>query len=91
VSFTHHTKAMDLEDHPLAKDIPNTTELPFIHPGPQKFRALAVPENAPETLQDFIHTDTPQLSLYIISFRNATLVTAGALARLVSSAEWTTA
>jgi hypothetical protein len=66
---------MDLEDHPLGKDLPKATVTPFIYPGPQTFRSLAVAENAPETLQDFIYTDAPQLSLYIISFNNATLVT----------------
>jgi hypothetical protein len=66
---------MDLEDHPLAKDIPKATEAPFTRPVPQVFRDFAVTKNAPETLQDFLNTDAPQLSLFIISFNNATLVT----------------
>lgn len=38
------------------------------------FREFAAPPNSPETLDDFIYSDTPQLSLYITSFKNATLV-----------------
>lgn len=75
VSFSYQTQVMNIEDHPLAKDIPKATEAPSIQPGPQVFRAFAAAENASETLEDFIYTDTPQLSLFIVSFNNATLVT----------------
>jgi hypothetical protein len=65
---------MDIGDHPLAKTLPKVTEGPSVQSGPQAFRAFAARENAPETLEDFLYTDAPQLSLYITSFNNATLV-----------------
>lgn len=65
---------MDIEDHPLAKTLPKATKAPSIQSGPQAFRTFAARENAPETLEDFVYTDTPQLSLFITSFNNATLV-----------------
>ncbi|OCK91466.1 uncharacterized protein K441DRAFT_208219 [Cenococcum geophilum 1.58] len=74
VSYTHQSLAMDIEDHPLAKTLPKATEAPSIQSGPQAFRTFAARENAPETLEDFAYTDAPQLSLYITSFNNATLV-----------------
>jgi hypothetical protein len=75
VSYTHQSISVDIEDHPLAKTLPKATKIPTIQSGPQAFRTFAASEDAPETLEDFIYTDAPQLSLYITSFNNATLVT----------------
>ncbi|EXJ69686.1 uncharacterized protein A1O5_06757 [Cladophialophora psammophila CBS 110553] len=74
VSYTHQSLAMDIEDHPLAKTLPKATEAPSIQPGPQGFRVFAAREDAPATLEDFVCQDTPQLSLHITSFNDATLV-----------------
>jgi hypothetical protein len=74
VFYTHQSLAVDIEDHPLAKTLPKATEGPSIQSGPQAFRRFAAQENAPETLDDFVYTDAPQLSLHITSFANATLV-----------------
>jgi hypothetical protein len=74
VSYTHQALAMDIEDHPLAKTLPRATEAPSIQPGPQGFRTFAARKDAPATLEDFICQDTPQLSLHITSFNDATLV-----------------
>jgi hypothetical protein len=74
VFYTHHSIAMDIEDHPLAKTLPKATEAPSVQPGPQRFRVFAAREDAPATLEDFIYQDTPQLSLHITSFDDATLV-----------------
>jgi hypothetical protein len=74
VSYAQQTLAMNIEDHPVAKTFPRATNGPSIQPGPRNFRAFAAPENARETLEDFIYTDAPQLSLFITSFNNATIV-----------------
>ena len=74
VSYAHQSMAMDIEEHPEAKSLPKATEGPSIQTGPQAFRAFMAPENAPETIDDFVYSDTPQLSLFITSFNNATLV-----------------
>jgi hypothetical protein len=74
VAFSHTSFAIPIEDHPLAKTLPRATESPSLHAGPQDFRAFAAREGAPETLADFLYHDTPQLSLHITSFENATLV-----------------
>jgi hypothetical protein len=74
VFYTHHSIAMNIEDHPLAKTLPKATEAPSIQAGPQGFRDFAAREDAPATLEDFIYQDTPQLSLHITSFDDATLV-----------------
>ncbi|KAJ6146816.1 hypothetical protein N7497_008798 [Penicillium chrysogenum] len=74
VYYTHQVLAVNIEDHPLAKTLPKATEAPSIHPGPQEYRVFAAREDAPATLEDFIYKDTPQLSLHITSFNDATLV-----------------
>ncbi|KPM44900.1 hypothetical protein AK830_g1651 [Neonectria ditissima] len=73
-TYSHQTLAVDIEDHPLAKTLPKATERASIQAGPAGFRAFAARDDAPETLDDFIHHDTPQLSLHITSFNDATLV-----------------
>jgi len=65
---------MNIEDHPLAKTLPRATKGPSLQLGPEVFREFAASKNAPETLEDFVYTDSPQLSLFITSFNNATLV-----------------
>ena len=65
---------MNIEDHPLAKTLPKATESPSIQADPGSFRAFGARENAPETLEDFLTTDMPQMSLHITSFNDATLV-----------------
>ncbi|CAM1503471.1 Fc.00g010620.m01.CDS01 [Cosmosporella sp. VM-42] len=74
VSYSYESLAVAIEDHPLAKTLPRATGSPSIQPGPPGFRAFAAREDAPAVLDDFIFHDTPQLSLHITSFTNATLV-----------------
>ncbi|KAF2501535.1 hypothetical protein BU16DRAFT_599526 [Lophium mytilinum] len=76
VTYSHQAINLNIEEHPLAKTLPNATETPSIQPGPQAFRIFAARKDAPETLEDFIcqDRDTPQLSLHVTSFDNATLV-----------------
>jgi hypothetical protein len=65
---------INIEDHPLAKTLPKPTEAPSTQPGPPTFRDFAARKDAPETLEDFVYHDTPQLSLHITAFNDATLV-----------------
>ncbi|KAJ4982702.1 BCL5p [Stagonosporopsis vannaccii] len=75
VSFEHQSLAMDINEHPVGRMLPKSTNGPSIHPGPHEFRTFAVRKGAPETLEDYIYTDAPQLSLFVTTFKNATLVT----------------
>ncbi|KAK3897997.1 hypothetical protein C8A05DRAFT_19345 [Staphylotrichum tortipilum] len=74
VSYSHQTFAMAIADHPLAKTLPKASNVPSIQPGPEEFRVFAARDDAPQTLDDFITLDIPQLSLYITTFTDATLV-----------------
>ncbi|KAL4915399.1 hypothetical protein BDW62DRAFT_219407 [Aspergillus aurantiobrunneus] len=74
VSYSYQNLAVDIEDHPLAKSLPKATEAASVQPGPVVFRAFAAADDAPVTLDDFIYKNKPQMSLFITSFNNATLV-----------------
>lgn len=74
VTYTHQKLEMAVEDHPIAQNLPKATDAPSIHSGPQDFQTFAVREDAPATLEGFLSGDTPQLSLHITSFNNATIV-----------------
>lgn len=74
VFYTSQAFPVNIDDHPVAKTLPKATETASIQAGPQGFRIFAARENAPETLEDFISQDVPQLSLHITSFNDATLV-----------------
>lgn len=74
VHYAHRCLSMAIEEHPQAKKLPKATGDPSIQLGPQDFAVFATREDAPSTLDDFLYSDTPQLSLHITSFTDATLV-----------------
>lgn len=74
VSYSQEALAVNIDSHELAKTLPKVTDGASIQPGPADFRAFAAREGAPETLDDFIYHDIPQLSLHITLFNDATLV-----------------
>ena len=74
VFYSHEALDVAIEDHPLAGTLPKATGGLSIQPGPPEFRVFAARMNAPVTLADFLNYDTPQLSLHITSFNDATLV-----------------
>ncbi|KAL1867453.1 hypothetical protein Daus18300_006297 [Diaporthe australafricana] len=74
IGYSQESLDMDIADHPLGKTLPRVTEGPSVQPGPQNFRYFAARQDAPATLDDFILSDVPQLSLHITSFRDATII-----------------
>jgi hypothetical protein len=74
VFCTCETFPVAIEQHPEAKRLPKATTDASIQPGPQDFRTFATRGDAPAILEDFVHSDSPMLSLHITSFTDATLV-----------------
>jgi len=74
VSYSHQSHAVNIDEHPLATRLPKVTDGPSVQAGPGEFQCFAVRDGAPSTLDDFLYHDTPQLSLHITSFDDATLV-----------------
>ena len=65
---------MAIEDHTVAKDLPRPNGKVTQYPGPNAFANFSARSDAPTTLQDLLAGDTPQISVHITSFTNATLV-----------------
>jgi len=70
-SVIHDTS---IDEHPLASRLPTATDVPSVHPGPLFFRSLGIRSDAPTTIYDYLRSDEPQLSLHIVVFKDATLV-----------------
>lgn len=65
---------MAIEDHAVAKDLPKADGSVKQYPGPDAFADFSARSDAPATLQDLLSGDTPQISVHVTSFTNATLV-----------------
>lgn len=74
VTFSHLDLQMSILEHTLASELPEITDWPSIQPSPRIFQELGVGPNAPRTFEDYITSDCPQLSLHVVSFTDATLV-----------------
>jgi hypothetical protein len=65
---------MAIDQHPEAKNLPKATADASVQLGSQEFRTFAARGDAPATLEDFVRSDLPMLSLHVTSFADATLV-----------------
>ncbi|KAK1243083.1 hypothetical protein MKX07_003711 [Trichoderma sp. CBMAI-0711] len=74
LSYTHMAHDMDAADHPVASKIPAPSSRPAVVCDPDDFRGLLYPNGGPVSIDDYLSRDIPQLGLYIISFRDKTLV-----------------
>ncbi|KAM0230076.1 hypothetical protein ACHAP5_011465 [Fusarium lateritium] len=73
VSFSHVPYGIEIEEHNQAGLLPKAALRPSIYPA--MAHELAIPPGAPKSLKDFTSRDVPMLSLHIVSFQDATLVT----------------
>lgn len=65
---------MTIEEHAVAKDLPRPNGKVTQYPGPDAFADFSARSDAPRTLQDLLAGDTPQISVHVTSFTNATLI-----------------
>ncbi|KIL89223.1 hypothetical protein FAVG1_07617 [Fusarium avenaceum] len=73
VSFSHVPYDIGIREHKQAKLLPKATLRPSVHPS--MAHELAIPPGAPKSLKDLTSREVPMLSLHIVSFQDATLVT----------------
>ncbi|KAK5992147.1 Acetyltransferase pyiB [Cladobotryum mycophilum] len=72
--FTNEKFDVSIEEHPLAKKLPRATANPSIQPGSRDFIPLAMRPDAPTDMKDYLAKDLPQISIHVVSFTDATLV-----------------
>lgn len=64
-----------IDEHPLASTLPTaTSNIPSVQRGPSAFKLLGIPPGAPICLEDYLKSDCPQLTVHVVSFTDATLV-----------------
>ncbi|RYP29907.1 hypothetical protein DL767_006506 [Monosporascus sp. MG133] len=63
-----------ISDHPLASRLPLPSVKPSALCSPDEFRSLMRRGDAPTEIADYYARDEPQLSLHVVSFEDATLV-----------------
>jgi|SRR5690242_13627227 len=73
-SYSHEHIDLAVEDHEATKNFPRPTRDVSFWPSPHSFEALTAPIGAPRCPKDLWLRDTPQMSLRITTFTNATLV-----------------
>ncbi|KXH36172.1 ankyrin-2 ankyrin [Colletotrichum simmondsii] len=75
IAYSHQRHDCSIKHDPLASRLPKATSRPaVIGTPPEKFQDLMRRSDGPKSMQDYIYRDEPQLSLHIVSFDDATLV-----------------
>jgi hypothetical protein len=75
VAFWHKKYDISIEEHELSKSFPKATEDPSVHLISSKLWDSVLSSDTPKSLKEFTTQDVPMLSLHIVSFTNATIVT----------------
>ncbi|KAH7129549.1 hypothetical protein B0J13DRAFT_509917 [Dactylonectria estremocensis] len=73
--FSTEVFNISIAEHDLGSQLPKATGGPSIQPGPTSFGHFNTRPDGPLTLQDYICSDRPILSLQVTSFTDATIVT----------------
>ncbi|KAF4449518.1 putative lysr family regulatory protein [Fusarium austroafricanum] len=75
LGFHHDTFDISIEEHPLASKLTlPVSDEPFIQEKQPDIMKLGVPAGTPLCLNDYLESDHPQLTLHVVSFTDATLV-----------------
>lgn len=75
LNFYHHSFDINIDEHGLGSTLPAPTgDIPSVQKSPADFIKFGVPCGAPTCLEDYLESDLPQLTLYIVSFNDTTLV-----------------
>lgn len=75
LAYTHVDYAINAADHPFASKLPKASSQPAVVCDPDEFQDLIRSEGSPTTMDEYLSRDIPQLGLYIITFKDKTLVT----------------
>ncbi|KAI0103414.1 hypothetical protein F4814DRAFT_96633 [Daldinia grandis] len=73
-AYSHIEHSVEIARHPTGCRLPRATAKPAVLSDPEEFAPLLRRWGAPRRLDDYLYTDAPQLSLHIVSFTDATIV-----------------
>lgn len=74
-TFTKVETGISIDDHYLARRIPQGTSEPSLFGDLADLNDLIYGHGTPTKLEDWIYTDKPALSLHVVTFTDATIVT----------------
>lgn len=75
--FTTDKHDMSIDDHPTLRQIPkaNSEKPTIFEPSATSFRSYMRAPTTPETFEDWLYGDIPQLAIHVVNFEDATIVT----------------
>ncbi|KAI1077424.1 hypothetical protein F5B20DRAFT_572328 [Whalleya microplaca] len=74
VAFFHSQFNTEIAKDPVGAKLPKPTAQPTVLGDPGEIAAALRAWGAPQTLDDYLDTDIPQLSLHVVSFTDATIL-----------------
>jgi hypothetical protein len=74
INFSKIAYESCIDDHPLASKLPRPTTEPSLQANHGDFKTFGISPDAPHTIDDYLTKDVPQLTLHVVSFLDATLV-----------------
>lgn len=75
MNYSHKSFDISIGEHPQAASYPDVTEgTESFHVPHGRIADLGLPDSIPRCLEDYLKSDSPQLSLHVVNFTDATLV-----------------
>uniref|UniRef100_A0A0B7KAZ0 Uncharacterized protein n=1 Tax=Bionectria ochroleuca TaxID=29856 RepID=A0A0B7KAZ0_BIOOC len=75
IHYSHKSLPMRAAEHPLAGKIPKASSRPSFHPAAEEFLLpLTTRPGMPHNMEDYLSSDEPLLSLRVVVFLDATIV-----------------
>ncbi|KAI2472619.1 hypothetical protein F4781DRAFT_444982 [Annulohypoxylon bovei var. microspora] len=73
-TYSHVGHDVEIHRHPTGSRLPRPTAKPTVLSDPEDYAPLLRRWGAPRRLADYLRSDLPQLSLHVVSFADATVV-----------------
>ncbi|KAH8659820.1 hypothetical protein BX600DRAFT_513488 [Xylariales sp. PMI_506] len=74
VAYSKETFDVDIEQHELGNQMPKPTDVPSLQNSMNHLTGFWGHSKTPMKAEDYLNSDKPQLSLHVVTFRNATIV-----------------
>ncbi|KAI0164004.1 hypothetical protein GGR57DRAFT_498096 [Xylariaceae sp. FL1272] len=76
-AFSRVVHDVEIGNHPLASRLPKASAKPAVLGDPEEFKSLMRRKDGPTCIEDYLYRDEPQLSMHVVCFEDATLVSLG--------------
>ncbi|KUL83819.1 hypothetical protein ZTR_06626 [Talaromyces verruculosus] len=75
--FTTETHDVSIDDHPVLSKIPqpNSEKPTIFEPSAHSFRPFMRSTTTPQAFDDWLYNDIPQVSIHVVTYKDATIIT----------------